>query len=71
MLINVEGMETEQPLRSVQCTEAKGVCVCVLLLPPQKSHMHRVGQNRMCTPYMTVYLVISLPKLLCIHRIYM
>jgi len=31
----------------------------------------RVGQNRMYTPYMTVYLVISLPKLPYIHRIYM
>ena len=31
----------------------------------------RVGQNRMYTPYMTVYLVISLPKLLSIRCIYM
>jgi len=31
----------------------------------------RVGQNRMYTPYMTVYLVIPLPKLPYIHRIYM
>jgi len=31
----------------------------------------RVGQNRIYTPYMTVYLVISLPKLPYIHRIYM
>jgi hypothetical protein len=29
-------------------------------------HMRRVGQNRICTPYMTVYLVIFLPK----YRIY-
>ena len=28
--------------------------------------MRRVGQNRICTPYMTVYLVIFLPK----YRIY-
>jgi hypothetical protein len=28
----------------------------------------RVGQNRIYTPYMTVYSMISLPK---IHRIYM
>jgi len=33
--------------------------------------MHRVGQNRIYTPYMTVYLVISLPRLLYIHPIYM
>jgi hypothetical protein len=31
----------------------------------------RVGHNRIYTPYMTVYLVISLPKLPYIHRIYM
>ena len=30
----------------------------------------RVGQNRIYTPYMTVYLVISLPKIPYIHRIY-
>jgi len=32
--------------------------------------IHRVGQDRMFTPYMTVYLVISLPTIPCIHRIY-
>ena len=31
--------------------------------------IHRVGQNRIYTPYMTVYLVIFLPKLPYIHRI--
>jgi hypothetical protein len=31
--------------------------------------MYRVGQNRIYTPYMTVYLVISLPKIPYIHRI--
>jgi hypothetical protein len=31
----------------------------------------RVGQNRIFTPYMTVYMVISLPKILYTHRIYM
>ena len=30
----------------------------------------RVGQNRIYTPYMTVYLVISLPKMPYTHRIY-
>jgi hypothetical protein len=33
--------------------------------------IRRVGQNRIYTPYMTVYLVISLPKMPYIHRIYM
>ena len=36
-----------------------------------RRQMCRVGQNRIYTPYMTVYLVISLPKLPYIHRIYM
>ena len=31
----------------------------------------RVGQNRIYTPYMAVYLMISLPKIAYIHRIYM
>ena len=31
----------------------------------------RVGQNRIYTPYMAVYLVISLPKMPYINRIYM
>jgi hypothetical protein len=31
----------------------------------------RVGQNRIYTPYMTVYMVNSLPKLPYTHRIYM
>jgi hypothetical protein len=31
----------------------------------------KVGQNRIYTPYMTVFLVISLPKILYIHRTYM
>jgi len=31
----------------------------------------RVGQNRKYAPYMTVHLVISLPKLPYIDRIYM
>jgi len=34
-------------------------------------HIHRVGQNHIWTLYMTVYLVISLPKKLYIHRICM
>jgi len=31
----------------------------------------RVGQNRIYTPYITVYLMISLPKIPYIYRIYM
>ena len=34
-------------------------------------HKYRVGQNRIYTPYMTVYLVISLPKTPYMHCIYM
>jgi len=30
----------------------------------------RGGQNRIYAPYMTVYLVVSLPKIPYIHRIY-
>ena len=29
-----------------------------------------VGQDSIYTPYMTVYLVISLPKIPCIYRLY-
>ena len=29
------------------------------------------GQNRIYTPYMTVYLAISLPKIPCVHRVHM
>ena len=31
----------------------------------------RVGQHRIYTPYVTVYLVTALPKIPCVHRIYM
>ena len=40
-------------------------------LSPTPGLIHRVGQNRIYTPYMTVYLMISLPKVPYIHRIYM
>ena len=33
--------------------------------------MFRVGQNRISAPCMTVYMVISLPKLPYVHRIYL
>jgi hypothetical protein len=32
--------------------------------------MCRVGQSRMHTPYITVYKVISLPKIPCVHCMY-
>jgi len=35
-----------------------------------RSRKSKVGHNRMYTTYMTVYLVIFLPKLLYIHCIY-
>jgi hypothetical protein len=54
---------------------AKGRHRCAFLLIkgalPQLRYMSRVGQNRVCTPYMTVLLAISLPKVPYIHRIYM
>ena len=34
-------------------------------------NMVRAGQNRIYTPYMTVYLIESLPKMPYIHRIFM
>jgi hypothetical protein len=33
-------------------------------------HIIRVNHNRICTPYMTVCMVISLLKILYIHRLY-
>jgi hypothetical protein len=36
-----------------------------------QNRMYRVGQNRIYTPYMTVHLVIPLPKTPYIQRIYM
>jgi len=43
----------------------------VVLLTRILPNIRRVGQNCIYTPYMTVYFVISLPKLPNIHRIYM
>ena len=34
------------------------------------THIIRVGQNRIYTPYLTVYLVNCLPKIPYTHRIY-
>ena len=43
----------------------------MLLFAVALLRMRRVGQNHIYTPYMTVYLVISLSKIRYIHRIYM
>jgi len=60
-------------------------CACVLCTHHAKLHVAhsryckrayaeqailRVGQNRIYTPYMTLYLVISLTKIPYIHRMY-
>jgi len=63
----------------VWCTCAQSTVESKLWLASQSKclgltraiHICRVGQNRIYTPYMTVYLVISLPKIPYIHRIYM
>ena len=47
------------------------VCVLVCVTPQNCTIICRVGQNRIYTPYMTVFLVISLPKIPYIHRINM
>ena len=45
--------------------------VCATNTCATKPDIIRVGQNRIYTPYMTVYFVISLPEVPYIHRIYM
>ena len=40
-----------------------GVAPTLTPLLARKIHIIRVGQNRIYTPYMTVYMVISLPKI--------
>jgi len=58
---------------------SKGLTTTILLLASVKysthkgahSHIHRVGQNRIYTPYMTVCMVISMPKIPYVHRIYL
>jgi len=59
------------------CMHTRYACaccvVCVACTPgtlPSYSLLSRVGQNRIYTPYMTVYLVISLPKIPYINCIY-
>jgi len=44
--------------------------VCADVRVAMLSCMSRVGQNRIYTSYMTVYLVLSLPKIPYINRIY-
>jgi len=46
-------------------------CVKVCIVSALVCYICRANQNRVYTPYMTVYLVISLPKIPWIHRIYM
>ena len=46
-------------------------CAVLVLSCRSLKNMIRVGQDRIYTPYMTLYLVISLPKIPWIHRIYM
>jgi len=43
---------------------------CIVWEAVSKRRMNGAGQNRVYTPYMTVYLVISLPKITYIHYIY-
>jgi len=66
--------------RTCKCVCVCCVCVCVHVSWPETCRKHlnvrlwtqtcRVGQNRIYTPYMTVYLVIFLPNIPNIHRIY-
>ena len=58
------------------CTHNR-VCVYVCLIslisavsPSQLCTRRWVGQDRIYAPLMAVYLVISLPKIPCMHRIY-
>jgi len=44
---------------------------CVITRSRAFSTLSKEGQKRTYTPFLTVYLVISLPKLPFIHRIYM
>ena len=42
-----------------------------VMLERLQEYIHRVGQDRIYTPYMTVYLMISLPKIPYMYRTYM
>ena len=52
------------------CIDNLGRLMSQLPLHQSFTHINRVGQNRIYTPYMTVYFVISLPKSPYIHRKY-
>jgi hypothetical protein len=64
---------------TMTCGHRMHVSHALMYSPPpnlsrQKHTKHitcRVGQNLVYTPYMTVYLMISLPTIPYIHRIYM
>ena len=67
------------PMFSIADADPQVACcilLCAIVLPLILSftscmlHIARVGQNRIYAPYMTVYLVISPPKIPYIHRIY-
>jgi len=55
-----------------RCSRMALSCLCKpsYTTTPGSSLMCRVGQNRIYTPYMTVYMVISLPKIPYTHRTY-
>jgi hypothetical protein len=55
----------------LRADEAENDRNCFVMEFLVKKALARVGQNRIYTPYMTVYLVISLPKIPYVNRIYM
>jgi len=61
-----------KPTLPIRSSFSTGIseCVCHLHKANPTSYMYRVSQNRIYTPYMTVYMVISLPKIPYIHRVY-
>jgi hypothetical protein len=63
---------TKTPVPPRQCQDcARKLHMCATNTGATKPDIIRVGQNRIYTPYMTVYFVISLPEVPYIHRIYM
>jgi hypothetical protein len=56
--------------RFYKSTTTELIGVAIVLLGTCK-YINRVGQNRIYTLYITVYLTKSLLKIPCIHRIYM
>ena len=49
---------------------ARPTHMCLPTSQVHMSHMCRVGQNCIYTPYMTVHFMIFLPKIPCMHRIW-